>query len=243
MDRWFSEEQLREMSRPTMDRVIEKIQTGEYDEAIHLCDDMKSEWGFLHDLMVESLAALLTYIGDMHGEEEVGTALRFMTEKAWKDSAYKIATRDPRKVAMALAATWRAHSTGGVGPMPGEFTVEEDAEKFTYTMNPCGSGQRLWRRGFYDPPKSYGMTSKSYDWSFHRENFPYYCAHCTFMNESMPIEWVGTPLYPLDPPLSPDGQCTWYFYKDPRDIPDRFYARYDKSKNPEPEVKGNRTKS
>ena len=49
-----------------------------------------------------------------------------------------------------LAATWRAHSCSGVGPNPGSFTITEDEEKVTFTMNPCGSGQRLVRNGAYE---------------------------------------------------------------------------------------------
>ena len=50
------------------------------------------------------------------------------------------------------------------------------------------------------------------------------------MNESLPIEWTGVPLYPLDPPTSADQPCYWYLYKDPWGAPERFYARYGKCK-------------
>lgn len=232
-DMWFDEDTLKQMSRPTMDRVIEKIRAGELEDAIRVCDEMKREWGFLHDLMVESLAALLTYIGDTTNEDRVGDALRYMTEKVWKDAVDEIGKRDRRRVAIALAATWRAHSTSGVGPDAGSFTVTEDEDKLTLTLAPCGSGQRLWRQGVYDPPKSYGLTEEPHPWSFNREKFPYYCSHCTLMNELMPIEWTGAPLYPLDPPNSPDHWCTWYFYKDPAAVPERFYERYGLNKTEE----------
>ena len=98
--------------------------------------------------------------------------------------------------AIALATTWRAHSCSGAGPEPGKFDIEEDDEKITFILNPSGSCGRLWRRGLYGPPKNYGMTKEAHDWSFHRKDFPYYCTHCSFMNESLPIEWTGVPLYP-----------------------------------------------
>ena len=60
-------------------------------------------------------------------------------------------------MAAALAATWRAHSTSGVGPKPGAFEIAEDDEKLTFTMNPCGSGQRLWRNRRYGP-EGFGVT-------------------------------------------------------------------------------------
>jgi hypothetical protein len=47
------------------------------------------------------------------------------------------------------------------------------------------------------------------------------------MNEKMPIEWSGYPLYPSDPPEDYDTDpCTWYWYKDIDAIPERHWARY-----------------
>src|SRR3954468_7525275 len=48
-ERWFSDDELSEMSRPTMDRAIEAIEAGDLVEAKALCEAMKHEWRFLHD--------------------------------------------------------------------------------------------------------------------------------------------------------------------------------------------------
>ncbi|MEA2373860.1 MAG: hypothetical protein QOD53_323, partial [Thermoleophilaceae bacterium] len=61
-EHWFSEEELRDMSRPTMDRAIEALDRGDVDEARALCQAMKHEWRFLHDLMVEGIAGLITFV-------------------------------------------------------------------------------------------------------------------------------------------------------------------------------------
>jgi hypothetical protein len=93
-------------------------------------------------------------------------------------------------------------------------------------MNPCGSGQRLVRKGLYESA-GYGRTRAAHDWSYGREGFPLYCTHCAFMNESLPIRWIGDPVYPSDPPADFDRDpCTWYWYKDPADIPDRHWERH-----------------
>jgi len=42
-DRWFSDDELDEMSRPTMERAIEAIEAGDLDEAKRLCEAMKWE--------------------------------------------------------------------------------------------------------------------------------------------------------------------------------------------------------
>ncbi len=226
-ERWFDPDELEAMARPTLDRVIEAIEAGHDETAVELCRAMKSEWRFLHDLMAESMLGLADFVQRRFGEEYVGEAWTESMERGWRRDVEVIATRERRVVVEALAATWRAHSTSGMGPHPGSFTIEEDDEKFTFVLHPCGSGQRLVLRGRYDGDDAYGTTEESHDWSFDRADMPLYCTHCTFMNESLPIEWLGYPLYPLDPPEDFGAQpCRWYWYKDPADIPERFWARY-----------------
>ena len=60
-------------------------------------------------------------------------------------------------------------------------------------MNPCGSGQRLWRMGRYEGADGHAVMEEEHDWSYNRKGFPIYCTHCTFMNEILPIQWIGYP--------------------------------------------------
>jgi hypothetical protein len=51
------------------------------------------------------------------------------------------------------------------------------------------------------------------------------------MNESLTIRWIGYPLYPSDPPDDfAHDPCTWYWYKDPSDIPSRHWERHGLSR-------------
>jgi len=225
-ERWFSDEELREMSRPTMDRAIEAIDRGDGEEAKRQCEAMKHESQFIHDLVVDGMAGLISFVKEKLGDDGVEEAWTWSLERGWKGPVETIAASDRREIAKALAATWRAHSCSGVGPVPGAFEIEEDDEKLVFRMNPCGSGQRLWRMGRY-AEGGWGVTDSAHDWSYGREEFPLYCTHCAFMNEILPLRWIGYPVYPSDPPDDFDRDpCTWYWYKDPADIPERFAARY-----------------
>jgi hypothetical protein len=225
-ERWFDDEELRDMARPTMERIVEAIDAGDLDAARRLAREGQGEWLMLHDLMAESILALASFVQDKLGDEGVREAWEQSLERGWKRHHAAIERLDRRAVVGLLAATWRAHSAGGVGEHPGRFTITEDDEKVTFTMNPCGSGQRLVRRGLYESA-GYGRTREAHDWSYGRRDFPLYCTHCSFMNESLPIQWSGHPLYPSDPPddYSTDP-CTWYWYKDAADIPERHWRRY-----------------
>ncbi len=232
-DRWFEPEELHELSRPTMDRAIEAIEAGDSETAKRLCEEMKHEWLMLHDLMAESILGLTTFVQDELGDEGVARAWEDTTTRGWKRHNEAIQSMDRKKIVHLLAATWRAHSASGVGEHPGAFTITEDDEKVTFEMNPCGSGQRLVRKGLYER-EGYGRTKEAHDWSFGRKDFPLYCAHCSFTNESLPIQWSGYPVYPSEPPgdYSTDP-CTWYWYKDKDAIPEKYWNRYGAVK-PEP---------
>ena len=228
-ERWFSDEELEQLSRPTMDRAIEAIESGDLERAKQLCEEMKHEWRVLHDVMVAGMGGLISFVQERLGDDGVADAWSWSLERGWKPHVEEIDRRDRRQIVDALAANWRAHSCSGTGPHPGAFTISEDDEKFTFAMNPCGSGQRLWRMGAYEGENALGVTRNGHDWSYGRENFPLYCTHCSFMNELLPMRWIGYPLYPSDPPDDFDSDpCTWYWYKDPADIPDRHRERYEK---------------
>jgi hypothetical protein len=229
-ERWFSDEELAELSRPTMDKAIEALDAGDVDHARALCEEMRHEWRFLHDLMVNGVAGLLTFIQERLGEDAVREAQNG-DQRFWRGAVEQIDSTDRRAIVYALAATWRAHSCSGTGPSPGAFTITEDDEKVTFAMNPCGSGQRLWRNGAYQGEGAYGLTKEAHDWSYGRKDFPIYCTHCTFMNESLPLRWIGRPLYPSHPPGDYDHDpCVWHWYKDPDQIPAEYYERYGASK-------------
>ena len=79
---------------------------------------------------------------------------------------------------------------------------------------------------------------EEHDWAYNRKGFPIYCTHCTFMNEMLPIKWIGYPVYPSKPPGDFDHDpCTWYWYKDPADIPDEHWERYGLAVSAEPDAR------
>jgi hypothetical protein len=226
-ERWFDDAALRDMSVPTMDLLTAALDDGRLDDARDLAQRMKSEWAMLHDLLVEMIAGLITYVQRSEGDDGVPRAWEACFEQSWRHHAEKVDTLDRRQVVELLAATWRAHSTSGVGRFPGSFSVSEDDEKFTFRMLPCGSGQRLVLKGRYEGPRSFGRTDEAHDWSYGRAGFPLYCTHCSFMNEILPMRWLGYPLYPSAPPDDfATDPCVWYWFKDPARIPESFTARY-----------------
>src|SRR5438552_16153526 len=82
-ERWFTDDELREMSRPTMDRAIEALDRGDTETARALCEAMKYEWRSLHDLMVEGIAGLISFVQTRLGDDGVAEAWRYGSERGW----------------------------------------------------------------------------------------------------------------------------------------------------------------
>src|SRR6266566_3433907 len=83
-DRWFSERELQELSRPTMDRAIEAIDAGDLDQARRLCAEMKHEWQMLHDLMAAGVLDLVSFIQQRLGEDAVAEAWTESMSRGWR---------------------------------------------------------------------------------------------------------------------------------------------------------------
>src|ERR1700741_1929601 len=117
--RWFSDQELAEMARPTMDRAIEALDRGDTDGARALCEEMKHEWRYRHDLMAGGLLALISFVQERLGDDGVAEAWRYGNERGWRGDVEKIEDTDRRQIVQALAATWRGRLGLGPGADPG----------------------------------------------------------------------------------------------------------------------------
>ena len=82
--RWFTDEDLAAMSRPTMERAIEAIDAGDGEAAKRLCEEMKHESQFMHDLLVDGVAGLISFVKEKLGDAGVEEAWEYSLERSWK---------------------------------------------------------------------------------------------------------------------------------------------------------------
>ena len=73
---------------------------------------------------------------------------------------------------------------------------------------------------------------EAHDWTWGKKGVCLYCAHCSLVNEILPIEHYGKPGRVTEYPENPGDPCVWYIYKNPDDIPEEFYTRIGKTKPP-----------
>ena len=176
---------------------------------------MKHEWPMLHDLMAESVLGLIPSSRSASARRASpmpGAVHRAAAGSATHDADQRRATH---AAVYALAATWRAHSGVRRRREPGSFTITEDDEKVTFTMNPCGSGQRLAARAVRGE-HGYGRHARGARLVATAAGLPALLHALPFMNESLPIQWSGRPALPVRSAggLRPDP-CAWYWYKAP----------------------------
>lgn len=224
-----------DLGRPTSQHLADAIDNGRHDEAKKLARMTHEETKPLHDLYCDWVWDLLTKIGDKFGESRVYEMLRATQETWMLRRTWKAFTKMPVERQVQLTTEMmRAHRCGP--NQDGTVEVTEDDEKFSITMDPCGSGGRMRRGDPVDgtpsrlgPPYNFGKTKEAHDWSWGRKDVPYYCVHCA-VNELLPIEWGGYPLWVTDYDPDHSKPCVWRFYKSPERIPETYWTRLGKKK-------------
>ncbi len=218
--RLFSDGELREMERRTLDVAQEAIEKGDKQKSKELVQRMYEEFNHLHDGAMFWITGLLTYIYQNHGIDAVEQAERFAHTIEGKTVFKPRAGMDLRSTVMSLAKGLRGH----LQPL----TIEEDDEKILITMKPCGSGERIIEKGGYEA--GFARVEAPHPITWGMKNFPIYCVHCPVM-EMLSIENTGElqPVHLVNEPMR-HGFCHFAFYKDSKNIPEEYYRRLGKEK-------------
>ncbi|MFH0844080.1 MAG: hypothetical protein V1930_01275 [Pseudomonadota bacterium] len=222
--RCLTAEELKKLGTPRSERALAAIEANDKETAKKEVQGMFNEFLSMHNILRDWIAALYTHIYRKEGDEALYEANHVACSFWLKDLIELYPKAEPRRKAQLLAAGFRGHLV--------PLKVEEDDEKFTITMLPCGSGGKLHTDGGYDPPRNLAKVDKPQPQTFQKGQFPIYCTHCAFQ-EIIPIEALGHPLFITDPPEADKigiENCKVYIYKDPKDIPAKFYERLGKKK-------------
>ena len=221
MNRVFTQEELEEMGKRTVDLLTEAIEAGDKERAKKLASQMYREFSFMHDLYVDWTAGFMDYIYTNYGEDALYQALRKVIG-ASIGPMVDVRKVDFRRRVQGLASVLRGHLEA--------MKVEEDDEKVCITMEPCGSGQRLVQRGAYGPPRNLSRIRKPHPMTWGMSDLPVYCTHSPVL-EILAIEQLGYPANITFPSQKiAEGPCRYCTYKNLEDIPEEVYTRVGKSK-------------
>ena len=230
LGRFIRKDDWEDLGISTPDLVVRSIDEGRYEEAKALVRYIVPEGKGLHDLFCDWIWDLLTKTAEKHGEEAAYELCRttqetWMLRRTWK-ALLKMSVEDRVYLNAEIMRSHRGgpKQDGGIG-------VIEEEDRISIKMDPCGSGGRM-RRGDpvdgtpsrLDPPYNFGSTKKAYPWSWSRKDVPYYCIHCA-INEILPIEWGGYPLWVTGYSDDASAPCYWHFYRKPELTPEGFFTR------------------
>jgi hypothetical protein len=154
--RWFTEEQLTEMARPTPDRIRERLQRGKQREALRIASRMKGEFFFLHNLYVNMLVTTLDFIAREGGEESLDQALSYVYDTCIREQIMSRIEGLQRQDALAfiIRNIFLADTCGGAGMPAPRLLIEEGESEVRIILDPCASGGKLIRRRAYEPLKA-----------------------------------------------------------------------------------------
>jgi hypothetical protein len=223
-EQFFTADELRDLGRRTLDRLIEAVETGDPDAAKKIAQRMYNEFLSMHDGYRNWITALLSEIGRRMGDEAL-EEIMVETVRAWwipNLEALSKAGGNRAEMVKMFAAGLRGH----LQPMD----VEEDEEKVVLRMKPCGSGGRLLLEGKYRGPDGFLEIASPQRMTYGRPDFPVYCAHEAAMEE-IDIDRNGAPFVVVEP-ASKLGEepCSFIIYKDPSKIPEKYYERLGRRK-------------
>ena len=217
----FTDKELKQLGGTTLEKTLEAIDAGDKEKARKLAIQAQKEYNYLHDGYFTWASGLLTYIYNHWGVDEVEKAERFAHGVEAKLVFKPPEKKDIRSLVENMARTVQGHMQ--------PVTVEEEDDKFLITMHPCGSGQRIIQMGGYET--GLAKIKEAHNITWQHKDFPIYCVHCPII-ELLSIDNSGGYLgvvreepYPIE-----SGLCKFVLYKDPDDIPERYYTRIGKKK-------------
>lgn len=226
------------LGKSTRRRLEEAISIGDKEEALKLTEYLHVETKDIHDLGCDWIYANLDYVAKKYGEE----ALPNILFNAFHKSKSFISSYNPSSVKLVdlVFMTAKSARTHRSGPNElGTSKITEDEEKYVIFLDPCGSGGRMRRGSKIDgipartePPFNLGRTSKAYPWSWSKSRVPYYCVRCCIWGELAFIEKLGYPVRITGYRDDPQKPCSFIFYKDPELVPEKYFERVGKVKDP-----------
>ena len=219
--RLFTDEELEGMGRRSLDRLQDLIRAGDTETALRQAGRMHNESLAMHDMLRDWVTILLSEIYGREGTTGLDDAMAASIDGTWLPTVRLLHGKGNDLQA------WRAKVKMYVAGLRGHqqpLKVEEDEEKVIIHLCPCGSGGRQVLDGRYrDGEFATVREASALTWG--RSQLPVYCTDDAMM-EKRDIEVNGYPFVVIDaadPPGS--APCRMLIYKNPADIPSRYYTR------------------
>lgn len=229
LGRFLRQDAPEQLGISTLSAIEEAINAGDLELAKTRLEYARKEWEVVHDMYVKWSWSFFSYIDKTQGSEGLERAYRAILGSYYKDRYDKVMAASPETQLQLSLEGLRGHLMGA--GRRGEVPVTDEGKRWRIDLEPCGSGgvamMRL-RSGEEKNPELFGFDEEAHDWTWGKKDVCHYCGHCAFVNEILAIEHYGHPMRVTEYTGAADGSCTWYIYKNPKDIPGEYYERVGK---------------
>ncbi len=214
----MDEKELKELSTSNVDKVLRALEEGSIEEAQKCVLTMEKESKHSHDLMVNFVWVLLTYIGKNYGEDEVFKALRFR-HSVQDQVAERMLGMSPEDAVRFKTMIHRAHHS--------RMTLTEEKDRYVLKLDPCNTGGRMLREGL-----NLGKTKKGIPESWGKADVSYYCAHCGLHSIISVEKGAPHPTWVYQCPENSQDPCYQYCYKRTEDVPEKAFGELKLKRKP-----------
>lgn len=169
-----------ELTRTRVQQARERLDAG--DAGIDaLLQGQRKDWMPWHDFGVVWLAHFYAVALELGGPDYLDEMLAQTYEPAFVAGFPRYAALDDAGLVREIARTWNYHCA--------DFRVHEEDDRFVFTLDPCGSGGRLFRGKMWRDLYRYGQPLSPtvpgpHPIVFMRRDAPSYCSHCAASNRT-----------------------------------------------------------
>lgn len=187
----------------------ERLAAGDRDVE-PLLRGQRLDWKPWHDFGVCTLEYFYAIALEVGGPDYLDEMLAQTYEPAFEAGFPRYAAMSDDELVREVAKTWNYHCA--------DFRLSEEDDRFVFTLDPCGSGGRLYRAQMWRDMFHYGeplapTIPEPHAIDFNRRDCPAYCTHCAASNRA---QFRGGPLFFVidgHAQLAPGQACRQYTYK------------------------------
>ena len=168
------------LTRTRVQQARDQLQAGDHDIR-PLLEGQRKDWLPCHDFGVVWLAHFYAVALELGGPDYLDEVLAQTYEPAFVAGFPRYAALDDAGLVREIARTWNYHCA--------DFRVHEEEDRFVFTLDPCGSGGRLYRGQMWRDLYRYGRPLSPtvpgpHPIVFMRRDAPSYCSHCAASNRT-----------------------------------------------------------
>ncbi len=210
----FGAAEREELVRTRVQRAEHRLAQGRTDLE-ELLDGQRKDWMPWHDFGIVWLEFFYATALEIGGADYLDETLAQTYEPAFHAGFPRYASLSDEELVADVARTWNYHMA--------DFTVHEEADRFEFRLDPCGSGGRLFRGQVWRDMFHYGeplapLMPDAHPINFGRRDAPAYCTHCAASNRAQ-LKGAGdgaTPLFFVidgHAQMRPGQPCRQYTYR------------------------------